>query len=139
MIHQAAQDGGVQGGLMATMISSPNKNMSLSAAASHRSYVKRSQLDSPNSTSPFLPTFSCDSLSSTQDHTPSATSMHSPSLRPCGGSYDLPTICNLLPLTSIEPQHIDGHYHINNQAISTPQSIISDIMSTTDGTERILR
>jgi zinc finger protein CreA/MIG len=40
----------------------------------------------------------------------------------------------------MEPQHINGQYHTNNQATSAPQprSVISDIISGTDGTKRKL-
>jgi len=109
---------------------------------SHRN-AKRSRPDSPNSGSPSSSTFSHDSLS-TPDYTPLATPTHSPHLRPCGG-YDLPAIRNLSlqqtpALTPMEPQHVDGQYHTNIQATSAsrPKSLINDIMSRTDGSERIL-
>jgi zinc finger protein CreA/MIG len=112
----------------------------------HRN-AKRLRPDSPNSASPSSPTFSHDSPSSTPDHTPLATPIHSPRLRPYSGGYDLPVIRDLSlqqtpTLTAMEPQHVDvdGQYHTNNQATSAPQPVpvISDIISRTHSTERIL-
>ena len=108
---------------------------------SHRN-TKHSQPDSPNPTLPSSSTFSSNSLPPTRDHTPLATPIHSP--RPCGSGYNLPAIRDHLQprstLTPIKSQHIDEQYHTNNQATSTPQprSVISDIMSRTDGAKRIL-
>ncbi|KAF4637522.1 hypothetical protein G7Y89_g547 [Cudoniella acicularis] len=105
---------------------------------------KHSRSNSTNSTSLSSPTFSHDLLLPTPEHATLATSMHSLHIYPCGDGYDLPEILSLSlqqtpALTPMEP-HVDGQCHTNNQATSAPQprSVISDIMSRTEGTERIL-
>lgn len=102
---------------------------------SHRN-AKRLRFDSPNPTSPSSPTFSQDSPSPTPNQTALATPMHSPSPRPY--SYDLPAIRDpSLQQTStlkiMEPQHVDGQYHTNNQTTTAPQStpVTRDLMSRT--------
>jgi zinc finger protein CreA/MIG len=127
-----------------------NKFFSLSTYAVSRSHShdeddQYPNRNDPNSTSPSSQTFSYDSLSLIPEHATLATSIQPLRLRPCGGGYDLPGISNLSlqqtpAITPIEPQHVDGQCHTNNQPTSTPRSrsVISDIISRTDGTERKL-
>ena len=102
---------------------------------SHR-MTKKSRPNSPNSTAPPSPSFSHDSISPTPDHTPLATPSHSPRLRP----HHLPAIHNLSlqhapALAPMEPQADSQQPYVPSQQSGLR---ITDIMSSTDGSQRKL-